>query len=130
MLTAVTLAAAAGDEAGFPWEQFFLSPGFGGAAALVAGLLAYVAARVKAADDRKIAAERQWWDALAWVYDRLTAERLDARLPPDLALELLNRLRRDAQNPLELGTIAGLLDLFDDETDEADESKDEGESRE
>jgi hypothetical protein len=103
------------------WERFLLSPGFGGASALVAGVLAYAAANRKAGYDRQAARQKQWWDALAWVYDRATAERPGARLNADLALNLLDRLEAEAQTDLEIQTVAGLLEeLFQDESEAED----------
>lgn len=122
MLDVVTLAAQATQAAQDPFlVRFALSPGAGGVAALGAGVLAYKAANRKAGYDREAARQKQWWDALTGVYDRATAERLDARLNADLALDLLDRLEAEAQTDLEIQTVVGLLEeLFQDESEAED----------
>lgn len=97
--------------------RFLVSPGFGGASALLGGVLAYLAAARKTGADRENERQKRWWDALTWVYDRATAERVEARLSPELALDLLERLLDEAHTELELQAVLGLLELFADETE-------------
>lgn len=89
--------------------RFLISPGFGGAAAVVAALLAFVAARQKLSVDREASRQERWWATLTWIYDRATHENLDQRLPPGLALDLFDRLLDEAHTELEIRTVAGLL---------------------
>ncbi|GAA1903881.1 hypothetical protein GCM10009737_00710 [Nocardioides lentus] len=49
--------------------EFFLSPGFGGAAAVVAALIAYAAARSRARIDRRLGERSQWWARAEWALD-------------------------------------------------------------
>ena len=97
--------------------RFLISPGFGGASALLGGVLAYLAAQRKTRTDRENERQKRWWDALTWVYDRATAERLDARLSPSLTLDMLERLLDEADTELEVQAVLGLLGLFADETE-------------
>jgi hypothetical protein len=92
--------------------RFLVSPGCGGAAALVGGLLAYLAATRKAADDRESARQERWWATLTWIYDRATAERPEARLPTRTTLDLLGRLFDQAHTDLEIQAVENLLDVF------------------
>ncbi len=100
--------------------RFLVSPGFAGLAALVGGSLAYAAARRKGSDDREAARQQRWWEAVTWVYDRATGERVEARLTGALALDMLERLFDEAHTDLELQTVLGLLGLFRDETEAAE----------
>ncbi len=62
--------------------------------------------------------QERWWEALTWIYDRATAERVDARLTPSLALDMLERLYDEAHTDLEVQAVAGLLQMFQDVTAE------------
>jgi len=104
-------------DAGF--GRFLISPGFGGAAALLGGLLAYLAARQKAGEEREDLRQKRWWETLTWVYDRATSEREEARLSGSLSISLFERLYNEAQTDLEVGAVEGLLGLTEDETEEA-----------
>lgn len=125
VLARTTLTTAAVSGAGF-YEaglgRFLVSPGFGGVAVLLGGAVAYLAARRTSRDTRaetSAAAERaredRWWATITWFYDRTTSERVGARLPVDVALDLLDRLSRQAQTELETETVLGLIQIFRDE---------------
>lgn len=66
--------------------NFFTSAGFGGAAAVVAALIAYGGILYRARTDRKLAAEadsrQRWWEALMWLSDHAkdmpTGSRINA----------------------------------------------------
>lgn len=115
--TAAPSAASGFFDAGL--GRFLVSPGFGGAAALVGGALAYGAARRKGVDDREAVRQQRWWESLTWIFDRATAERVEARLTATLALDLLERLYDEAQTDLEVQAVAGLLGLFQETTEAA-----------
>ena len=110
--------------------RFVVSPGFGGLAVFVGGFLAYRAAarqstdaRVRARDEREVARQDRWWSTLTWVYDRLTAERPEARLRQAQAVELFDRLTREAQTVLEKRTALGLLAAFQDGAGTAEDTE-------
>ncbi len=103
--------------------RFLVSPGFGGAAALLGGLLAFAAALRKTRADREAseaalaagresARETRWWEAMIWVYDRATAVPPAAVLPASVSLDMVDRLYAEAQTGIEKQLVAGLLDLF------------------
>ncbi|MGI8721540.1 MAG: hypothetical protein ACR2JG_04870 [Geodermatophilaceae bacterium] len=93
--------------------QFVLSPGFGGLAALAAAATALRAALKRLVADREVARQDRWWETLGWIYDRALHENTDQRLPEGLALQLFQRLAREAKTPLEEETAEGLvLGLF------------------
>lgn len=101
--------------------RFLLSPGFGGAAAFVAAGLVYLAsqqnarhARQEALRAREKDRQERWWEALTWIYDRASAERVEARLTTGLVLDLLERLYDEAVTDLEVQTVAGLVEAFED----------------
>lgn len=131
----VPVTASAATSGFFSTEPglFLLSPGFGGLAALVGVLVAYLAVRRQSADTRaKIDADRaavdaaaavdaekarqeRWWQTLTWIYDRATAQRHDARLTVTLTLRLLDRLSRQAHTEIEYEAVLGLIEAFTDE---------------
>lgn len=131
LLTAATTAAPGFLDTG-P-GRFLISPGFGGAAALIGGLLAYLAARRQSTDaraktigesdaakaradaDAETSRAQRWWQTLTWIYDRATAEREDAQLTVTLTLRLLDRLARQAHTEVEYETVLGLIEAFTDE---------------
>lgn len=92
--------------------RFLVSPGLGGLAAFLGGLLAYAAASRKSKDDREKARQDRWWETVTWIYDRARADG-DSAMPGDLALGLLEQLFDEAQTDLEVATVAGLLAMFD-----------------
>lgn len=93
--------------------RFLVSPGLGGLAAFLGGLLAYAAASRKSKDDREKARQDRWWETVTWVYDRALATEGGGAMPGDLALGLLEQLFDEAQTDLEVATVAGLLVIFD-----------------
>ena len=54
---------------------------------------------------------------MTWIYDRATAERPAARLPPELVLLLFERMYEQAHTDLEVQAVDGLLPLFRYETE-------------
>ncbi len=90
--------------------RFLISPGFGGAAALLGGVLAFLAARQQLVHSREASRQERWWAAVTWMYDRATAT--SGRLPGAVALTMLEKLFDEAQTDLEIQTVSGLLDLF------------------
>lgn len=82
-----------------------------------AGAAAYAAARRRATDDRDAVRHQRWWEALTWIYDRATSERVEARLTAALALDMLERLYDEASTDLEVQAVRGLLGLFQDQTE-------------
>ncbi len=101
--------------------RFLVSPGFGGLAAFLAALLVFIAAQQRNAHDRRELARAQekdrqerWWEALTWVYDRASTERVEARLTTDLVLDLLDRLLDEAHTDLEVQAVAGLIEGLQD----------------
>ena len=56
--------------------------------------------------------QKRWREALTWIYDRATAERVPARLSPAHALDVLERLMDEAHTELEAHAVRGLLDLL------------------
>ncbi len=105
---------------------FLLSPGFGGLAALVAAGLVCSASRQNASHARQEALrarekdrQERWWEALTWIYDRASAERVEARSTTDLVLDLLERLHAEAVTDLEVQAVRGLIEAFQDLTEAA-----------
>ena len=101
--------------------RFIVSPGFGGLAALLAAVLVFIAAQQRNAHDSREAVraaekdrQERWWEALTWIYDRASAERSEARLTGELALDLLERLYDEAHTDLEVQAVAGLIKTFED----------------
>ena len=117
METATVLAAGFYD-AGL--GRFLVSPGFGGAAALLGGLLAFRAAWVKLKADSEVARQDRWWISMTWIYEQATSSSPSNRLPGGVAVTMLGRLFDAAQTELEIHGVVGLLELFDvgGETDE------------
>lgn len=119
-----TAAASTGSSPGFfdaGIGRFLVSPGLGGLAAFLGGLLAYAAASRKSKDDREKTRQDRWWETVTWIYDRARADG-DSAMPGDLALGLLEQLFEEAQTDLEVATVNGLLVMFgpQEETEEVD----------
>jgi hypothetical protein len=116
--------------------RFLISPGFGGAATLLGGVLAFAASLIKLKRDREVTrqereATRQerWWASLTWVYDRATMAA--GRLPGEVALTMLSHLFDQAGTALEVATVDGILALFQDarEAPQSDRRQTEGIAR-
>lgn len=79
------------------WTSFWLSPGFGGAAALItaaiAGVLAWRRLRTDRDDARASERQTRWWEQYAFIWDnRLT-------LSDERVVDMLEALRRTVEVP-------------------------------
>lgn len=115
--TAAASAASSGQSGFFDAGigRFPVSPGLGGVAAFLGGLLAYLAANRKSKDDREKAERDRWWETLTWVYDRGTATD-QAGMPADMAIAMLDQLFVEAQDrhtDREIAAIAASFAVFE-----------------
>lgn len=60
--------------------EFFLSPGFGGLAAVVAAAIAYAAARWRGRVDKLLGDNSAWWDRARWALDQTREDDRYAQL--------------------------------------------------
>jgi len=93
------------------WGEWLTSPGFGGAAAVVAAVIAFLGVRRSTATQRENARKDQWWDRLKWA--------VELALDPDEAkahagLEALQAMTETTQglDEEELSFLARITDLF------------------
>ena len=93
--------------------RFLVSPGFGGAAALLGGLLAFRPAWGKLRVDAEVARQNRWWTSMTWIFEQATSAAPASRLPEGVALMSLERLFDAPRTELEIQAVAGLLELFD-----------------
>ncbi|MBT0771241.1 hypothetical protein KIH74_20040 [Kineosporia sp. J2-2] len=116
------------------FANWFNTPGFGGAAALIAAIVAYKSAKHKIVEERKegkkdrdaaterhgadAKAERErverenWWKMLIWVYDRSIGDGAEPRLSLDVTLELLAALEVETKNDFETGLLEAVMTMF------------------
>jgi hypothetical protein len=80
MLAAVKLLAAAAIGIQQWVLEWLLSPGFAGAAAVLAAVIAYLAARRQAAVNRETARRDQWWDRARWALDLTLIDDPECRI--------------------------------------------------
>lgn len=92
------------------WGQWLTSPGFGGAAAVVAAVLALIGVRRASAVQRQNARKDQWWDRLKWAVDLVLSgdeARANAGLAALTAITQAHGFDQDELNFVE--RIAGLF---------------------
>lgn len=65
--------------ANFPWQRFFLSPGFGGLAAVLAASIAFEGLRRSVKAQRETARKEQWWDRARWALDLTLSDQSSTR---------------------------------------------------
>lgn len=109
------------------WWQFVTSPGFGGACAVVAALIALLAAGRTARVNRKNAVDQQWWTNVRWLIDRLDDDLSDEGYAATLSALTLMARRAPSKNETEyvqdvMEAISGSY-LDADEHMEADSSQ-------
>jgi len=104
--------------------QFITSPGFGGAAALIAASVAALVGYFQYRLARAHRAREQWWATLTWVYDRAVVDQSGRRpLEQAVTVGVLDRLfdqvkRSDSSSRKDWGpeaqAVAALVDMFAD----------------
>lgn len=104
------------------WWEFLTSPGFGGAAALLAAGVAAAVGYSQYRLTREHRAREQWWATLTWVYDRAVVDQSGRRpLAQAVTVGVLDRLfdqvkRSDSLSRQRWGpeaeAVAALADMF------------------
>jgi hypothetical protein len=72
-------------------REWLLSPGFGGAAAVLAAAIAFVAARRQAEVNRIAGRKEQWWKRAEWALDLTLSDKSENRI---VGLDTLDALSR------------------------------------
>lgn len=105
-------------EAGwhYAFGRFATSPGAGGVAAVMAAIIAATAVGLQLRHNKKVEAERSWWERFEWVTTRaVPAEDEHTALPYDLSLDILTSLAErttdDTQGRACGGFVNHLVDL-------------------
>ena len=78
-------------HAGFAWQDWVMSPGFGGLAAVVAAVVAFLGVGRTVKAQREADRKQQWWDRARWALDLTLAEDTTTRT---IGLEVLDALSR------------------------------------
>lgn len=77
--------------AGFGWDEWLMSPGFGGTAAVVAALVAFFGVSRTVSVQREANRKQQWRERARWALDLTLAEDTTTRA---IGLEVLDALSR------------------------------------
>jgi hypothetical protein len=83
--------AAAAAEVSVSWAQWVMSPGFGGLAAVVAAVVAFIGVSRTVKAQREANRKQQWWERARWALD-LTLE--DDSTTRAIGFEVLDALAR------------------------------------